>query len=123
MRIDMNSTKPIYTQIAEGIEDDILNGLLNENGRAYSQYQVAKAYNINPATAGKGIKLLEQEDILYKKRGMGMFVNEGAKQMILEKRRKIFISNTVFDMLLEAKKLGISKNDIKEIIDEIQEVE
>lgn len=122
MRLDLQSTKPIYIQIAEGIEDDILNGILEEDGRAYSQYQVASAYNINPATAGKGIKALELEGILSKRRGLGMFVVEGAKKKILEKRKSLFMSEILLEMIKEAKKLGINKTELKNMIDAISEV-
>lgn len=123
MRLDLESTKPIYIQISEGIEDDILNGILKEGERAYSQYQVASDYNINPATAGKGIKVLEQEGILFKKRGLGMFVEEGAKIKILEKRKTTFKTDILLELLKEAKKLGINKAELKDMIDLIPEVE
>lgn len=68
MKIDQSSIKPIYVQISEGIEDDILNGLLTENEKSYSQYQIADMFNVNPATAAKGIHLLVEEGILFKKK-------------------------------------------------------
>ncbi len=92
MKLSHDSIKPIYIQIAEGIEDDILDDILIENKQAYSQYQIAKQFNINPATAAKGINLLVHEGILYKKRGMGMHVSEGAKEMIQVKRKENFYS-------------------------------
>lgn len=119
MKLSQDSIKPIYVQIAEGIEDDILNGILIENKQAYSQYQISKQFCINPATAAKGINLLVNEGILYKKRGLGMHVSEGAKVMIQTKRKKVFYSTMLKNLLLEAKKLGISKNEIKEEMDNI----
>ncbi len=120
MNIDQNNLKPIYMQISEGIEDDILNGVLQENEQAYSQYQISKQFNINPATAAKGINLLVQEGILYKKRGLGMHVSEGAKEMIQEKRKEKFFSTLLIDILLEAKKLGISSEELKKRIDKYE---
>lgn len=117
MLIKPNSMKPIYIQIAEGIEDDILNEIIQEDTQAYSQYQISKQYNINPATAAKGINLLVQEGILYKKRGFGMYVIKGAKDMIIKKRKGYFFESTINELLLEAEKLGISTDDIKQKID------
>ncbi|MCX7710080.1 MAG: GntR family transcriptional regulator [Clostridia bacterium] len=119
MKIELNSLKPIYIQIAEGIEDDILNGILAEEEQAYSQYQIARLFNVNPATAAKGINLLVAEGILYKKRGLSMHVSIGAKEMIQEKKKKVFFSSLLRDLFLEAKKLNITKDEIKKMIDEL----
>lgn len=123
MKIDQDSIKPIYLQIAEGIEDDILKGILLEDEQAYSQYQISKQFNINPATAAKGINLLVTEGILYKKRGMGMHVSKDAKNLIQDKRKINFFSNMLKELLMEAKKLNISKEEIKQMLDGIEEGE
>lgn len=120
MRIEPGSNKPLYVQIAEGIEADIMEGILQEEGRAYSQYQVADDISINPATAGKGIKLLEQDGILFKKRGLGMFVAKGAKDKIRNKRAKLFKTEMLHDLFEEARKLGFTKEDLKQMIDELE---
>lgn len=117
MLINPNSDKPLYVQIAESVENDILDEILLEEERAYSQYQVAESLNINPATAGKGIKLLEQEGILFKKRGLGMFVSQDAKEMILSKRKKVFVEEVVKDMLVKAQRLGLTKAELIEMIE------
>jgi GntR family transcriptional regulator len=118
--IEQESLKPIYVQIAEGIEDDILNGLLNEDEQSYSQYQIAKQFNVNPATAAKGINLLVTEEILYKKRGLGMHVSVGARKMIQGKRKEKFFSSVLKELLIEAKKLDISKQELKKMIDDFE---
>lgn len=118
MNLDLSSNTPLYLQIARGIEDDILDGILVEGERAYSQYKVAEEYSINPATAGKGIKALEQESILFKKRGLGMFVSPGAKDKIMEKRREVFIKEKINGLLNEARKLGIGSQEIITIINQ-----
>ena len=66
MRIDENSMIPIYVQIADGIEDDILTGRIEEGGTCYSQVTLAKELRVNPATAAKGINLLVNRGILIK---------------------------------------------------------
>ena len=86
--LDLSSDKSIYIQIAEVIENEILTGNLKEGEQAPSTNQFAKFYNINPATAGKGLNLLVDEDILYKKRGIGMLVTEGKKRLL--RRDKIY---------------------------------
>lgn len=121
MIISMDSTTPIYIQIAEGIENDIIKGVLKEEEHAYSQYQISKQYSINPATAAKGINLLVGEGILYKKRGLGMFVSKGANKMIIEKKRKVFLNETMKNFIQEAKKLGISKETLKKMIIDYKE--
>ncbi|HEY9060010.1 MAG TPA: GntR family transcriptional regulator [Pseudobacteroides sp.] len=120
MKIDQGSIKPIYLQIAEGIEDDILNGLLTVDDQAYSQYQIARQFNINPATAAKGINLLVSEGILYKKRGLGMHVSENAMNIIQNKRKQNFLSSLLKEIIHEAQKLGISREELKSMIDRFE---
>ncbi len=116
LKIDQESLKPIYVQIADGIEDDILNGLLGVDEQAYSQYQIAKQFDVNPATAAKGINLLVSEGILYKKRGLGMHVAADAKERIQQKRKQNFISGMLREIMHEAEKLGITKEEMIEMI-------
>ena len=112
----LSQNKSIYLQVSEMIETDILRGILLEEERVPSTNELAKLYTINPATAAKGINLLVDEGILYKKRGIGMFVAEGAKEHIIEKRRDAFYENYVKSLLEEAKSLGISSEELVEMI-------
>ena len=112
----LNEEKSIYLQICDRIETDILRGVLLEGERVPSTNELARLYTINPATAAKGINLLVDEGILYKKRGIGMFVAEGAKEHIIEKRRDAFYENYVKSLLEEAKSLGISSEQLVEMI-------
>ncbi|MFL0250863.1 GntR family transcriptional regulator [Clostridium neuense] len=118
MKINLDDAKPIYLQVAEGIEDDILDGYINEEEQVMSTNQFASMYGINPATAGKGINLLVSEGILFKKRGIGMFAKVGAKEQIKKKRRKLFFDEYVISMLKEAKKLDITKDEIIKMLSE-----
>ena len=120
MKIQPDSLKPIYVQIAEGIEDDILNGILKEDEQAYSQNQIAREFGINPATAAKGLNMLVEEGILYKKRGLAMHVSPGAKNAIQQKRKKVIFTELLNELLREAKKLNISKEEIKLMIDNME---
>jgi DNA-binding transcriptional regulator YhcF (GntR family) len=108
--------RPIFIQIAEKIEDDIITGGLAEEEQVPSTNQFAAFYKINPATAAKGVNLLVDEGILYKKRGIGMFVAEGARTKLIEKRKKLFYEQHVVTMVREAKKLGITTEQLIELI-------
>lgn len=112
MILDLNDEKPIYLQIAEAIEDNILKGTFLEEAQVISTTEISINYKINPATAGKGMNVLVDEGIIYKKRGVGMFVSTGAKNKILEKRRRSFPQGFIQPLLEEASKLGISKEEI-----------
>ena len=113
----LNQEKSFYLQIKEMIENDILRDILLENERVPSTNELAKFYSINPATAAKGINLLVNEEILQKKRGIGMFVAEGAKEKIMEKRKRNFYDDYVRSLMAEAGSLGITKRELLEMIE------
>jgi GntR family transcriptional regulator len=117
MLFDFNSEKPLYMQLAEAIEDNILKGIFVEESQVPSTTEVSVNYKINPATAAKGVNLLVEEGIVYKKRGIGMFVCSGAKGKIAAKRRSTFYEKYIVSLLEEAKKLSIDKNDIISMIE------
>lgn len=112
----IDDSRPIFVQIAERIEDDIIKGVLPEESQVLSTNQFAAFYKINPATAAKGVNLLVDEGILYKKRGIGMFVAEGARTKVIEKRKEQFYEEYVVAMVREAKKLGISAEQLTDMI-------
>lgn len=114
--LDLNSEKSIYVQIAEIIENDILLDNLKEEDQAPSTNQFAKVYNINPATARKGLNILVDEGILYKKRGLGMFVAEGARKKILLKRQDAFFKEILPEIIREAGRLEIQTEEIIDYI-------
>ncbi|MGI6698323.1 MAG: GntR family transcriptional regulator [Clostridia bacterium] len=122
MLIDFNSEKPIYLQLAEAIEDSILKGIFQEETQIISTTEISVKYKINPATAGKGVNVLVDEGILYKKRGVGMFVSTGARERILKKRRKNFLQDFILPLMDEAFKLGISKEEIIGMIEGRKEI-
>ena len=114
----LTEQKSIYLQISEMIETDILRGILLEEEQVPSTNELAKLYTINPATAAKGINLLVDEGILYKRRGIGMFVSPGARGKILEKRRAAFARDHIAPLLAEAKSLGITREELLDMIRE-----
>ena len=96
MHIDTNNLeKPIFLQIAEQIEDSIFTGVYGEEERIPSTNEIAALLNINPHPVLKGVNLLVAEDILYKKRGLGMFVKEGAREKIRNKRKNAFFEQYI----------------------------
>lgn len=98
---------PIYQQIADTIKDEILTGVLREDEQIMSTNQYAAFYRINPATAAKGFHQLVEEGILYKRRGIGMFVSPDARERLRQHRRERFFDSVVDPMVAQAKVLGI----------------
>lgn len=117
----LTQEKSIYIQIKEMIESDILRDILLEEERVPSTNELAKLYAINPATAAKGVKLLVDEGILYKKRGIGMFVAEGAKEQIMKKKKEHFYDDYIKSLMAEARNLGITKQELIAMIEESAE--
>ncbi|MCF8019446.1 GntR family transcriptional regulator [Petrocella atlantisensis] len=116
MKIDFGSQIPIYLQISQSIEDDIIRDIFEEETQIPSTTEVSISYNINPATIAKGFNLLVDEGILYKKRGVGMFVAKNAKNTLIKKQKEHFYEKYVVNLLHEADKLGITIEDIIKMI-------
>ena len=112
----LTQEKSVYLQIAEMIETDILRDILLEEERVPSTNELAKLYAINPATAAKGVNILVDEGVLYKKREIGMFVSAGAKEAILSRRKNEFYDNYVKKLLEEAASIGLGKEEVIQLI-------
>lgn len=115
----MDSNKLIFEQVAEIVENQILDGYLRADDQSPSTTEFANVYSINPATARKGLNILVDEGILYKKRGMGMFVTQGAKKIIINKRKDEYISNILPDLIKNMTMLGITKEELIKEIDNL----
>jgi GntR family transcriptional regulator len=113
----IDDSKPIFQQIAERIEGDVLDGVLQEEGQVPSTNEIAAFYRINPATAAKGVNRLVDAGLLYKRRGIGMFVAPGARAAVLAKRREQFYRQYVQPLAVEARKLGIGAEDLTHLIE------
>lgn len=120
LEIDENSLTPLFIQIAEWIESEILLGNIEEGECIPSTNQFASIYGINPATARKGFDLLTEKGIIFKKRGIGMFVADGAKEKLRAKAKTNLIEERISLLVDDAKKLGISKSELIEIIREFE---
>lgn len=108
--------RALFLQIAERLEDQIIDGTLPEEAQAPSTNELAAFYRINPATAAKGIAMLVDKDVLYKRRGIGMFVAPGARDRLLGERRAAFADRYVEPLLVEARKLGLGADDLALLI-------
>ena len=109
MKIDFQSQTPIFLQVSQGLEDEILSGIYGE--------ELSANYKINPATALKGINLLVDGGIVYKKRGIGRFVASGAVQKLKEKRQEEFYNQYILPLVQEAKRLDIEPAKLQEWIE------
>ncbi|MDY2986159.1 MAG: GntR family transcriptional regulator [Peptoniphilus sp.] len=104
--------KPIFQQVAEFIENQILDGLLLPEEQTPSTNEFQKIYEINPATARKGLNLLVDEGIIYKKRGLGMYVSKNAKEIILTKRQEEFFNTHIPQIIKELKRINITPTQL-----------
>jgi len=113
----MDEGRPIFTQIAEQIEGQILDGSMPEEGQVPSINELAVFHRINPATALKGVNLLVEAGVLYKRRGIGMFVAPGARDTVMARRREAFRSHYVRPLVIEAGKLAITPQQLTHMIE------
>jgi GntR family transcriptional regulator len=117
VKLEVATDKPIFIQIAEAIEDAIVTGVFPEQSQIPSTTEISVSYKINPATVLKGMNILVDEGVIYKKRGLGMFVSPGAGEKIRFKRKTQFYDQYVDRMIAEARKLGLDKQEIIAMIE------
>ena len=108
--------KALFLQIAEGIEDSIVDGSLADDARAPSTNELAAFYRINPATAAKGVNMLVDKGVLVKRRGICMFVATGAREQLLTERRAAFADRFIQPLLAEARTLGLGPDDLAALV-------
>ena len=118
MKLILNEDEPIFIQISKAIEDEILTDNIKEDEQIPSTTELSRLYNINPATVLKGMNILVDKNILYKKRGIGMFVSSGAKNTIKLLRKESFKNKVIKNLIEEANKLEIGKEELLEMIKE-----
>ncbi|MFA4840581.1 MAG: GntR family transcriptional regulator [Agrococcus sp.] len=112
----LDDSKPLFVAVAEQIEDGILDGTYAEDDPVPSTNELAAFLRINPATAGKGFNLLVDAGVLIKRRGIGMFVAPGAREALRHRRRLAFQDQFIAPLLREAAQLGISAEDLADMI-------
>ena len=112
----MDEGKPLFVQIAEQVEASILDGSITEESQAPSTNELAVFHRINPATAAKGVNMLVDKGVLYKRRGIGMFVAPGARELLLKERRSDFAERYVQPLLAEARRIGLGPEDVADLV-------
>ena len=112
----MNESQPVFLKIIETIESDIITGVYQTDDLIISTTQISRVYSVNPTTAVKAVSKMTDAGILYKKRGIGMCVADGARERITERRRDVFLNHTIDVMIAESKTLGISIDELISVI-------
>lgn len=118
MKASLDDSQPIFQQIAQVIRDEIVDGSLQEEERIPSEHALSKFYNINRATVRNGLQSLVDAGLIYKQRGIGLFVKKGAKNKLLEERQKKFKADFLLPMLQEAERIGFRIETVMEMIEE-----
>lgn len=115
--IELSKEKPLYLQIAEWLENEILKGNIDEGGRLPSQADIAEALDVNPMTAGKGVSILETRGVVEKRRrGCGIYVLSDAKDRIYSYRKNAALNEAIDDLLADATVLGLSVDDLCDLL-------
>jgi DNA-binding transcriptional regulator YhcF (GntR family) len=111
-----NDTEPLFIQIAQWLEDRIVTGQIQADEQIPSTTELSQVLKINPATVRKGVNLLVEKGLVYKKRGMGMYVAEHATEHVRDDRRVKFYDDYIAPLLAEAQRLGLSRADLIEML-------
>lgn len=117
MKFNFSGEKPLFQQVADQIAEGIFNGAYLEGEQIPSTTEISKSYQINPATVLKGMNLLVERQLIEKKRGIGMFVLPGAQERVRSARKEEFLNKEVLEVVAEAKKLGITAEQLKQLIE------
>lgn len=112
----MDPSLPIYIQISQYIQNEILKGHLSQGDKVPSTNEFARTMQVNPATAGKGLNELVDQGILYKKRGLGMFVTKEALNIVRENRQESFKIDNLPNLVRTARQLNITQDQLIELI-------
>ncbi|PRI12439.1 GntR family transcriptional regulator [Leucobacter massiliensis] len=112
-----DETRPIFIQLADRIADEVLRGVYAEGQQVPSTNELAAFLRINPATAGKALNRLVDAGVLTKRRGIGMFVSDGAKALIARERQQGFVDRYLAPLLAEGRALGLSTPEIVSLLE------
>ncbi|KUP09622.1 GntR family transcriptional regulator [Bacillus coahuilensis m2-6] len=116
MKSVLDESQPIFQQIAVMIMDDIVDGRLKEEEQVPSTNELSRFYTINPATARKGLQTLVDKEIIYKQRGVGMFVMKGARAKLQKERQQYFYDEYIKPLLEEAHRINIDEEMVIKLI-------
>ena len=115
--VAVDDGRPLFVQIAEQIQGQIVDGTMPDESQVPSINELAAFHRINPATALKGVNILVDDGVLYKRRGIGMFVAQGAREVLMARRRDSFRSQFVRPLVIEAGKLAITPQQLTHMIE------
>jgi GntR family transcriptional regulator len=107
---------PIFVQIADELADQVADGGLAEDGRIPSANELAAFYRVNPATAARALAMLVEEGLANKRRGVGMFVATGARNRLIQRRRRQFADKYIRPMVAEATRLGLDQDELLTLV-------
>lgn len=117
----LDDRKPIFEQIKDWISDQIIDETLKTHDKIPSTNEMVTFFKVNHLTVAKGVNQLVDQDVIYKKRGVGMFVAENARETLLTERKEKFKDEYVKPMITEMFKLGLSENELNELIRRVKE--
>jgi len=109
---DWNDSQPIYRQLRDRVVAMILDGVLNEGDPLPSVRNVAAESRINPLTVLKAYQQLVDEDLVEKRRGLGMFINVGAKKLLASAERQRFLTEQWPEIHATIQRLGLTVEDL-----------
>ena len=114
--MEFNEHKPIYLQNVDLMQEKILRGDWREEERIPSVREMGAEVGVNPNTIVRSYQLLEMQEIIYNKRGLGYFVKEGAVARIKENVKREFIANELPQFKAKAAMIGITKEELVELL-------
>jgi GntR family transcriptional regulator len=112
MNLEWNDSQPIYRQLRDRVVAMILDGELKEGDPLPSVRTVAADYRVNPLTVLKGYQQLVEEELVVKRRGLGMFIKEGARELLLQGERKKFLADQWPEIHATIQRLGLSSKEL-----------
>jgi len=112
MQTDWNNNQPIYLQLRERVIALILDEILNDGDALPSVRNVSSEYRVNPITVSKAYQTLVDDDLVEKKRGLGMFVKSGARAVLLESEKKKFLEDEWPDIVSRINRLDLSSKEL-----------
>jgi len=113
MDLEFNDSQPIYRQLRDRVVAMILDGVLNEGDPLPSVRNVAAEYRVNPLTVLKGYQQLVDEQLVEKKRGRGLFINDGARALLLAAERSRFLADQWPAIHATIERLGLTPADLR----------
>ena len=112
MQINWHDKSPIYRQLAERLRELVLEGVYRNGDALPSVRQIASEHRINPITVSKAFQILVDEELVEKRRGLGMYVNEGATEQLMEDERKTFLEEDLPHFRDRAERLGFNVDEL-----------